>query len=69
MIINPKKLLAMLVLKRKNIIPEDLTVTINDVDIKPNDSVKLLVITLDNILNFEKHINSICKSATCQLNP
>ena len=31
MIINPKKLLAMLVLKRKNIIPEDLTVTINDV--------------------------------------
>ena len=37
MIVNSKKLQAMLVLKRKNTIPEDLTININDADIKPND--------------------------------
>ena len=58
----------MLVPKRKNTIPEDLSININDVDIKPNTSVKRLGITLDNKLNFEKHISSICKSAKCQLN-
>ena len=57
----------MLVLKRKNTIPEDLTISINEIDIKPNNSVKLLGITLDNKLNFGKHISSICKSASCQL--
>ena len=67
-IVNPKKVQAMLVLKRKNTIPEDLTISINNVDIEPNNSVKLLGITLDNKQNFEKHIGSICKSASCQLN-
>ena len=37
----------MLVPKRKNTIPEDLSININDVDIKPNNSVKRLGITLD----------------------
>ena len=68
MIVNPKKFQAMLVSKRKNTIPEDLTISINDVDIKPNNSVKLLGITLNNKLNFEKHISSVFKSASCQLN-
>ena len=45
-----------------------MTISINDVDIKPNNGVKLLGITLDNKLNFKKHISSICKSASCQLN-
>ena len=41
MIVNPNKFQAVLVSKRKNTIPEDLTISINDVDIKPNNSVKL----------------------------
>ena len=53
MTVNPKKFQAMLVSKRKNTLPEDLTLNINDVDIKPNNSVKLSGITLDNKLNFE----------------
>ena len=68
MIVNPKKLRAMLLSKRKNTITGDLTISINDADIKPNNSVKLIVITLNNKLNFEKHISSICKSASCQWN-
>ena len=68
MIVNPQKLQAMLLSKRKNTITDDLTISINDVDIKSNNSVKLLGITLDNKLNFEKHISSICKSASCHLN-
>ena len=68
MIVNPQKLQAMLLSKRKNTITDDLTISINDVDIKSNNSVKLLGITLDNKLNFEKHISSICKSTSCHLN-
>ena len=52
----------MLVLKRKSTIPED------DIEIKPKNSVKLVGITLDNKLNFENRISSICKSASYQIN-
>ena len=58
----------MLVSKRKSTIQDNLRININDVEIKPNNSVKLLGTTLDNKLNFEKYINSVCKSASCQLN-
>ena len=58
----------MLVSKRKSTIQDNLRININDVDIKPNNSVKLLGTTLGNKLIFEKHINSVCKSASCQLN-
>ena len=46
-----------------------MTISINDEDINPNNSVKLLGITLENKLNFEKHIIPICKSTSCQFNP
>ena len=58
----------MLVSKRKKILPKDLTDGINDVDIKPKNSFKILGISLDNKLNFGNHISSICKSASCLLN-
>ena len=48
MVLKLKKIQAMLVSKRKNTIPEDLIICINDVDIKPKNSVGLLGITLDN---------------------
>lgn len=58
----------MFVLKVKNTIPEDLNTCIDDINIKPHNSVKTLGITLGNPLNFESHMSSICKSASCQLN-
>ena len=64
MITNPKRFQAMLVSKRKNTITADLAISVNDVDMRPNNSVKLLGITLDNKLNFEKHISSTSKSAS-----
>ena len=66
MIVNPNKFQAMLVSKNENTISENLTIYINDVDIRPMNSVKLLWITVDNKLNFENHISLICKSASCQ---
>ena len=50
MIVNSNKFQDILVSKRKSTIPEDLTICINDVDIKPKNSVKLLGITLHNNL-------------------
>ena len=54
----------MLVSKRKNTVWEDLTIFIIDLDIKSKNSVKLLGITLDSKLKFEKY-SSICESASC----
>ena len=55
--VNPKNFEAMLASKRKNTIPEE-----------TSNSVKLLEITLDNKVNFEKHIGSVSKFASCWLN-
>ena len=37
-------------------------------EIKCEDSVKLLGVTLDYMLNFDKHISNICKKAARQIN-
>ena len=62
-----EKFQAVLVPKRKNTIPEDLTICVKDADAKPKNSVKFLEITLNNKLNFENDISFICKSVICQL--
>ena len=42
MIVNPKNIQEMLALKRRSTIMEHLTICINDVDMKPNNSIKFL---------------------------
>ena len=41
-----------------------LTIKINEVQIKNSQSEKLLGITIDNDLKFEDHINNICRKAS-----
>ena len=40
----------------------------NNVEVKSKESVTLLGIEIDNKLNFEKHVSTICKRANNQLN-
>ena len=42
----------------------ELTVKINEIQIKNSQSEKLLEITIDNNLKFEDHINNICRKAS-----
>ena len=42
----------------------ELTVKINEIQIKNSQSKKLLEITIDNNLKFEDHINNICRKAS-----
>ena len=44
------------------------SITINDMDIHPQKSVRLLGIQLDDQLNFNGHIGILCKKAGRQLN-
>ena len=43
-----------------------MAICMNEVDIKPKNSLKFLGYILDNKLNFENHISSICKFAIFQ---
>ena len=45
-----------------------LAANIGEVLIKSSDSEKLLGVTIDNKLNFEKHINNLCDKASQKLN-
>ena len=45
----------------------ELTVKINEVQIKNSQSEKLLGITIDNDLKFEDHINDICRKASAKI--
>ena len=42
--------------------------SLGDVKIEPKPSVKLLGITLDNRINFNEHINNVCKTANQNTN-
>ena len=68
MIVNPKKFQAMFISKKKNALSRDLKLQMNNTEITPQSSAELLVITIDNELKFDQHINRLCNSAGCQLN-
>ena len=67
MIVNPDKFKSIILTKNKSDdIPTGFSIGTDIVPIEK--SVKLLGIHLDNRLNFNLHINTICKSASNQLN-
>ena len=68
MIVNPKKFQAMFISKKKNALPRNLKLQINNKEIALQPSVELLGVTIDNELKFDQHISRLCKSAGCQLN-
>ena len=63
---NPDKCHVM-VLGAKTL-PEDFTILVNDTALIVEDQVTLLGVTLDNKLNFNAHINTVCKEACRKLN-
>ena len=67
MIINPDKLPAIILDKKKSNLTKD-PLTIDNKTIKSIPSVELLGIHLDDKLNFNLHISNICRSAANQLN-
>ena len=60
LVANPEKF-QMMFLGCKN---DGLTMKVGNITIKSSDSVKLLGVTLDNKLSFDKHIADLCKRAS-----
>ena len=67
MIVNPKKFQA-IIINRPNRSNHNWYLTINNAEIKSKESVTILGIEIDNKLNFEKHVSTICKKANNQPN-
>ena len=67
MIVNPDKFQAIIVKKNAKI-KDSYPLKINDQIINSENSVKLLGIEIDNKLSFDKHISTLCKKASNQLN-
>ena len=67
MIVNPKKFQA-IITNRQNRSNHSCCLTISNAEIESKESVTLLDIKIDNKLNFEKHVSTICKKANNQLN-
>ena len=67
MIVNPNKFQAIAV-SRNNKIKYSYSLNINQEVINSESSVKLLGVEIDNKLSFEKHISTIVKKASNQLN-
>ena len=67
MIVNPKKFQA-IIINRQNRSNRNCCLTINNAEIKSKELVTLLGIEIDNKLNFEKDVSTICKKANNLLN-
>ena len=67
MIANPDKF-KVIVLKKPSIKTDNISITVGNQQIKPDASVKLLGVDIDDKLNFKKHIKHLCKTAGAKLN-
>ena len=67
MIVNPDKFQA-IVVKKNCRMKESYALNINNHSINSEGCVKLLGIEIDNTLSFNKHISTLCKKASNQLN-
>ena len=63
---NPDKFQALAIGKKT--FKEQICFDLNGSKIKCKEHVKLLGVTIDYELNFDKHISEICKKSACQLN-
>jgi hypothetical protein len=63
---NPDKFQAMAIGKKTK--DQNINFNLNGSTIPCDESVKLLGVTIDFKLKFDKHISSICKKASSQLN-
>ena len=62
MVLNPKKTLSIIFSRSRTFNPEHPSLWVNNTPIVDVSSIKVLGITLDRKLTFEKHIRSICAS-------
>ena len=67
MIVNLKKF-QVIIINRQNRSSHNFCLNINSAEIKSKKSVTLLGIEIDNKLNFEKHVSTVCKKVNNQLN-
>ena len=67
MIVNPGKFQAIMIDERKQDHTNEIFKIVSK-GIKVASQVKLLGVEIDNKLNFDQHLNHICKSAENQLN-
>ena len=62
MLVNPTKFQTMFISKKKNALPRNLKLQIDNTEIKPQPSVELLGVTIAYQLKFDPHISRLCKS-------
>ena len=67
MIVNPKKIQA-IIINKQNRSSHDCCLLTNNAENISKESATLLGIQIDNKLKFEKHVSAICKKAHNQLN-
>ena len=69
MIVNPDKFEAMILQNSRNSKNyESVKLELGSAKIDTKNAVKLLGITIDNLLNFKDHISELCSKASMQLN-